>query len=105
MFFYIDDSLVEKKDLVARSASIRGLMAMGMVRWPNDWPQWAEAENQLLSFPGRHDDLVASLAILGMGLAKMQNPAGEKKDNTPRKGSWAWHTWGQPEQQEKKEWV
>jgi len=105
VFFYIDDSLVEKKDLVARSASIRGLMAMGMVRWPNEWPQWAEAENQLLSFPGRHDDLVASCAILGMGLDKMQNPTGAKKDNSPPKGSFRWHTMGQPEQQDKKEWV
>ena len=67
-FFYIDDSISEKKDLVARSVSIRGLMAMGMVHWPADWPQWSEAENQLLSFPGKKDDLIAALAMLGMGL-------------------------------------
>lgn len=102
-FFYIDDSITEKKDLVARSASIRGLMAMGMVHWPSEWPQWAEAENQLLSFPGKKDDLVASLAMLGMGMDKMIRADGAKPDNTPVKGTFAFHSWGH--EKEKKSWV
>lgn len=87
VFFYIDDSLTEKKDLVARSASIRGLMAMGMVHWPSDWPQWSEAENQLLSFPGKHDDIIAALAILGMGLDKIVKAEGAKPNTQYPKGS------------------
>jgi hypothetical protein len=91
VFFYIDDTMTEKKDLVARSASIRGLMAMGMVHWPSEWPQWSEAENQLLSFPGKRDDLIAALAMLGMGMDKMiaaPSPAGPGVV----KGSYAWHS-------------
>lgn len=102
-FFYIDDSIAEKKDLVARSASIRGLMAMGQVHWPSDWPQWAEAENQLLSFPGKKDDLVAALAMLGMGLDKMIKADGAKPDNAPKRGTFAWHGYGQ--EPAKKEWL
>ena len=94
-FFYIDDTLAERKDLVARSASIRGLMAMGQILWPADWPQWSEAENQMLSFPGKHDDLIAALSILGMGMDKLQKADIERVDNKPVKGTWAWHTWGQ----------
>ena len=106
VFFWIDDSIAEKKDLVARSASIRGLMAMGMVHWPSDWPQWHAAENQLLSFPGKADDLVAALAILGMGLGKMNRPAGAKPNNLPPVGSMAWHSYGQPKVLEtKKDWT
>lgn len=101
-FFWIDDSLAEKKDLVARSAAIRGFMAMGMVRWPSEWPQWAEAEKQLLSFPGKRDDLVAALAMLGMGLDRMTPADNPKPKDFPAKGTFAWHSWGQ--NQENKVW-
>lgn len=94
-FFHIDDDIVEKKDLVARSSSIRGLMAMGLVHWPIDWPQWAEAEKQLVSFPGAKDDLVAALAMLGMGLDKMTPAEGLQVRDVPKKGTLAWHTYGQ----------
>jgi hypothetical protein len=79
VFFPLDDTIRESKDLVSRSASIRGMMAMGLVKWPSDWPQWAEAEQHLLSFPGKNDDLVAALAILGMGLSQMVKPELEMK--------------------------
>lgn len=94
VFFYIDDSLTESKDLVQRSASIRGLMAMGMVYWPLGWPQLEEAIQQLLSFPSASDDLVAALAMLGMGMDKMLAADGPKQSNVPPKGTMAWHTWG-----------
>ncbi|MDE2100597.1 MAG: hypothetical protein KGL39_25360 [Patescibacteria group bacterium] len=95
VFFYIDDTIHEAKDLVSRSASIRGLMAMGMVYWPQEWPQLQEAFDQLLSFPGKADDLIASLAILGMGMDRMQRPAGERASSLPPKGSFGWHSMGQ----------
>ena len=94
-FFYIDDDIAEKKDLVARSASIRGLMAMGMVHWPIEWPQWSAAEKQMVSFPGAHDDLIAALAMLGMGLDKMTPAEGLQVRDVPKKGTLAWHTHGQ----------
>ena len=103
-FFYIDDSISEKRDLVARSVSIRGLMAMGMVHWPAEWPRWADAEKQLLSFPGTHDDLVAALAMLGMGLDKITKPDGDKPKDTPTPGTFAWHSWGQDKQPVTKGW-
>ena len=93
-FFWIDDSISENTDLVARSAAIRGYMAMGLVRWPSEWPQWAEAEKQLLSFPGKRDDLVAALAMLGMGLDRMTPAEGAKSNDLPKPGTLAWHSWG-----------
>ncbi|MDE2098698.1 MAG: hypothetical protein KGL39_15700 [Patescibacteria group bacterium] len=102
-YFWIDDSIAEKRDLVARSSSIRGLMAMGLVHWPLDWPLWPKAENQLLSFPGKKDDLVAALAMLGMGLDRMVKPAGDKPDNSPKRGTFAWHSQGQDK--EVKSWI
>lgn len=94
-FFPLDDSIAEKTDLVARSSSIRGMMAMGQVFWPSDWPQWGEAEKQLLSFPGKHDDLVAALAMLGMGLDRMTKADGPNKKDIPERGTMAWHSFGQ----------
>jgi hypothetical protein len=92
--------------LVARSAAIRGYMAMGMVRWPADWPQWAEAEKQLLSFPGKRDDLVAALAMLGMGLDKMSPADSSKPKDLPAPGTFAWHSWGQNRDKEPvKDWA
>ena len=99
IFFPLDDSLSEKTDLVARSSSIRGLMAMGMVYWPDQWPQWSEAENQLLSFPGKRDDLVAALAILGMGLDRMVKAEGPNKTTLPERGTFAWHSLGQADKE------
>lgn len=100
-FFWIDDSISESRDLVARSASIRGLMAMGMVHWPSDWPLWGAAEKQLLSFPGKEDDVVAALAMLGMGLDKFVKPEGEQPRDTPKRGTFAWHSWGQDQDAQK----
>lgn len=105
IFFPLDDSLTEKTDLVARSSSIRGLMAMGQVHWPSEWPQWAEAENQLLSFPGKRDDLVAALAILGMGMDRMEKAAGPRKNNTPERGTYDWHRFGQDEKKNNNSWA
>jgi hypothetical protein len=72
VFAWIDDDIREDKDLERRAQSIRNRMAMGMVRFPSFWPQYADAEKELTTFPnGKHDDLVAALALLGMGLDKM----------------------------------
>jgi predicted phage terminase large subunit-like protein len=91
-----DDSITEGTDLMQRARSIQARMAMGMVLWPEDWPQLGEAFAQLLAFPnGKHDDLVAALAMLGMGLDRMIEAPGPGGSNLPKKGTWAWHTHGQ----------
>lgn len=95
VFFYIDDTLTETRDLVQRSASIRGMFAMGKIYLPLGWAQLAEAEKQLIEFPGGSDDFVAALAILGMGLDKMNPAEGLKPSDVPKKGTLAWHTYGQ----------
>jgi predicted phage terminase large subunit-like protein len=94
-YFPLDDSIAESRDLVARSSSIRGMMARGEVYWPYEWPQWSQAEQQLLSFPAAHDDLVAALAMLGMGLERMVKAEGPKQKDLPVKGSYEWHCFGQ----------
>jgi len=104
-FFPIDDSITESRDLIARSTSIRGLMAMGMVYWPSDWPQWEQAKEQLLSFPGGRDDLVAALAILGMGMDRMVNAEGPKPQNLPPRGSFDWHNFGQDKPKDNNVWA
>jgi len=105
LYFPLDDSITESKDLVQRSSSIRGLMAMGKVHWPIEWPLWPQAENQLLSFPGKHDDLVAALAILGMGMDRMDKAAGPNKQNIPPRGSFDWHRFGQDKDKGKNTWA
>lgn len=91
-----DDSISEGSDLMQRARSIQARMAMGMVYFPSDWPRWAELQAQLLAFPnGKHDDFIAMLAMLGMGLDRMVKGEGAKPSNVPSKGSWEWHTHGQ----------
>ena len=104
VYFSLDDSISETRDLVARSSSIRGMMAMGMVYWPQEWPQWGEAEKQLLSFPGKHDDVVAALAMLGMGLDRIVKADGPRKDNLPARGTFDWHSLGQAQEKNNNLW-
>jgi hypothetical protein len=92
-YTFVDDDLREDKDLMRRAQSIRGRMAMGCVRWPSRWAQWGEAEKQLITFPnGKHDDLVAALAVLGMGLDKMikANTPYAPTTGLPKTGTLAW---------------
>jgi phage terminase large subunit-like protein len=105
IFFPLDDSITENRDLVQRSSSIRGLMAMGKVHWPIEWPLWSAAENQLLSFPGKHDDIVAALAILGMGMDRMVKAEGSNKSNIPERGTYAWHSFGKQDGKSKNSWA
>jgi hypothetical protein len=95
VFFYIDDTLTETRDLVQRSASIRGYFAMGKVYFPSGWADLEAAIKQLIEFPGGSDDFVGALAILGMGLDKMTPAEGLQVRDVPKKGTLAWHTYGQ----------
>lgn len=97
-----DDSISEGSDLMQRARTMQARMSMAvsstgpMVLFPSEWPRWAELQAQLLAFPnGKHDDFIAALAMLGMGLDRMVKGEGAKPSNVPSKGSWAWHTHGQ----------
>jgi hypothetical protein len=79
-------------------------MAMGMVYWPAEWPQLEDALRQLLSFPGKEDDLIAACAILGMGLDKMVRPEGNQPSNLPKKGTMAYLGFGQADRNAPKGW-
>lgn len=87
-----DDSISEGTDLEQRARSIQARMAMGMVYFPEEWPQWGDAEAELLAFPnGKHDDFIAALAMLGMGMDRMFPAAGPGAPPAgPKPGTLAW---------------
>lgn len=96
VYQYIKET-AETKDLQeSRVVSIRNRMAMGEVRFPKQWPLWPQAEKELLTFPnGDHDDLVAALALLGMGMDNLTPAEKLLQSSLPEKGTWGWHTWNQ----------
>jgi len=102
VFQYIKET-AETKDLQEhRVISIRNSMASGMVRFPKHWPKWGEAEQELLHFPsGKHDDFVAALALLGMGLDTLTPAERKMISDLPKPGTMAWHSWGQGVSDEK----
>lgn len=90
-YHLLDDEIREDKDLQRRAQSIRNRMAMGMVRFPKFAPWWARAETELVTFPsGKHDDLVAALALLGMGLERMVAADGTLKQDAPKPRTFEW---------------
>jgi predicted phage terminase large subunit-like protein len=69
------------KSKEVRAQSIRGRMALGMVRFPRFATWWPNAKHELLSFPGgKNDDLVDALAHLGMGIDRMTAPSKARKE-------------------------
>jgi predicted phage terminase large subunit-like protein len=82
----------EVTDITLRARSIQGMMALGCVHFPTFAPWWQEAKNELLKFPNAtHDDFVAFLAIIGMGL-DMEVGIGKKEEEKtgPEVGTLAW---------------
>lgn len=99
------DEVVPSKDKQTRAQSIKARMAMGMVRFPKFAPWWSRAEAELLSFDGgKHDDFVDALAHVGMGLDKMVKANGPTPSNLPKRGTYAWHTYGQQQPTTVKGW-
>lgn len=75
------EEVVPMKAKEVRAQSIRGRMAMGMVRFPRFATWWPNAKHELLSFPrGKNDDLVDALAHLGMGIDRMTAPSRRKPE-------------------------
>jgi hypothetical protein len=81
-----------------RAISLRGLMALGKVKFPKFAPWWPAALDQLLSFTGigddREDDFVDMAAIMGQAMDKLMRGSGykepEKQDNVIRVGTFRW---------------
>lgn len=86
------DPVTPMVDLEARARSIQGLMALGMVHFPRFAPWWQPAKQQLLNFPAAtHNDFVAWLALIGLGINKQLRPQSFKeKSKEPPAGSMAW---------------
>ena len=86
------DPVTPMVDIEARARSIQGLMALGMVHFPRFAPWWQQAKQQLMNFPAAtHNDFVAWLALIGLGINKQLRPQ-QMKDNPkePPAGSMAW---------------
>lgn len=93
VYQYIKET-AETKDLQSsRAISIRNRMAMGMVKFPVFAPWWGKVEKEILTFPnGDHDDFVAALALLGMGLDALTpaERAMTPQTGLPKPGTMAW---------------
>jgi len=62
-----------------RAQAFRARCSQGMVRFPKFAPWWAEAEHELLTFPGgTYNDLVDMLGHLGRGINDMVCPVGKR---------------------------
>ena len=91
--FVAIDEVTPVKDKQTRAQSIQGRMSMGKVHFPKFAPWWAEAQNEILKFPGStHDDFVDALALIGIGLA-MQVRASRPRiaiNEGPKPGTLGW---------------
>lgn len=78
------DPLTPAQDIETRARSIQGRMSMGKVRFPRFAPWWQSAKTQILTFPyATHDDFIAWLALIGLGLVKEYRP-GKTKSKEPK---------------------
>jgi predicted phage terminase large subunit-like protein len=87
------DPITPGQDLEQRARAIQGRMAMQRVHFPKFAPWWQSARTQILTFPyATHDDFVAWLALIGLGLTKLQGAGKpkDKKDTEPATGSIMW---------------
>jgi predicted phage terminase large subunit-like protein len=87
------DPIGVAKDIQTRARAIQGRAAMGMVHFPRFAPWWQAARQQILTFPfATHDDFVAWLALIGLGLTKEFRPsmAKPKEKSSFQVGSMPW---------------
>lgn len=91
VYTYVDP-IPEVTDLRLRARSIQGMMALKRVHFPTFAPWWQEAKNELLKFPNAtHDDFIAWLSIMGIGLDKEVSASRTKpKEEGPKPGTMGW---------------
>jgi predicted phage terminase large subunit-like protein len=83
------DEVNPHQDKQQRAQAIQARSAMGMVHFPSFTRWWPEAHDQILKFPhGAKDDFVDTLAIMGMGLAKMRPRQRQKPIVVPTAGTY-----------------
>lgn len=86
-------SLIEMtptKDKQTRAQSIKGRMSMKKVRFPSWAPWYAEARNQIMTFPaGSKDDFVDALSMVGLGLSMQFNVSRGTPKKAPTPGTFA----------------
>ena len=67
------DTITPSVDKQQRAQAIQARSAMDMVHFPTFTRWWSAAQDQILKFPnGANDDFVDTLALIGLGLAKMR---------------------------------
>lgn len=92
------DSFTSSSDKGMRAIPIRGLMALGKVKFPKFAPWWPAAYEQLLSFTGigddREDDFVDMCAIFGQAMDKLMAGSGhvetKVEGNVIKVGTFGW---------------
>lgn len=78
------------KDKMTRAQSIKGMVDMGLVRFPKWLTSWQRVEREILLFPnGKNDDFVDALALLGMGIVQMTSKSpGKPAENEDLNQPW-----------------
>lgn len=86
------DPIIPSRDMRTRARSIQGSMSHKRVHLPRQAPWFRDARAELLKFPfATHDDFVAFMALIGLGLMKeIRADPGSKNDNVIKVGSLAW---------------
>lgn len=74
--------IVPTKDKESRARSIQARMRARAVRFDREATWFQEFESECIQFPrGIHDDQVDSLALIGLGLARMTTPLTEEEQD------------------------
>jgi len=82
------DEINPAQDKQQRAQAIQARSSMGMVHFPSFPRWWPEAHDQILKFPhGAKDDFVDTLAIIGLGLAKMRPRQRQRPIELPTAGT------------------
>jgi predicted phage terminase large subunit-like protein len=80
------------KDKSTRAQSARGMLSLGLVRFPSFAPWWEDAKAELLKFPNAtHDDFVDAFAHLAFGVDRMFGSRRAKKEEpTEERRTFGW---------------
>lgn len=84
------------QDKQTRAQSMIGRMSLGMVKFPEFAPWFAEAQSEMLKFPSaRFDDFVDAMSMVGLGLGDMAVASRARADESkfPKSGTMGWVKW------------
>jgi predicted phage terminase large subunit-like protein len=97
------DEINPAKDKMTRAQGIQGRCSLKRVHFPGFAGWWADAKDQMLTFPGGpHDDFVDALAYVGLGLDRLVSAEmAKRKSNEPERGTMAWVKWSSKQQEQR----